>query len=301
MKQNIIEGHLEEVMPPKEYVKSLKQIEEIAKESGLNVADMPTAIRFSNILKIEEQEAIDVISSEFYGIRNETRCYEIWHSVGSLTSAEGLARIISNSLMRHPTYYELTGLFKIPKNEWEDIGNGYHPTDNKTNVVRLNINDLRKGEVPKAGTPYTVSMKLEEDYSLIPTTADFNEINEMQKSGKLIIFEKGELDSDQFRLDDRIAAMCGSPKNVEILHKNIFENIEDGGQGRSSITSYHQIEDAFYYDNMIGHNLIFSVKSGFFMGADPLSPRYGHFQAVLTNPELAQKNGGILGIRQIPP
>ncbi len=147
------------------------------------------------------------------------------------------------------TYIDSYVFAPVDDDEWGAVGKGSY---NGQNVARVHLDDLRKGNVPAAGTPYTITLILPEDFRPLPSyidmtnmyrTADtyMKEILEMRKSGKPIIFESGLLTESEFRIDDRVAALCGSPDKVETLCKILFSGEDEGGKGWARMGSFHNI------------------------------------------------------------
>ncbi|MBS3142767.1 hypothetical protein J4464_05265 [Candidatus Woesearchaeota archaeon] len=219
------------------YLDARKQAEELAREHGLKVADMPLATQamghHPEVRAVVRHHWIDTISVECHGFRDNTRSYEAWHSVGSMATEKGLEDAIPTG--------GAYAFMPIAHDEWAAVGKGSYDVKN---IVRVdNLMDLRAGNIPAAGAPYTISLMIPEGYRLIPLATDTKEVIDMHGAGKLILFERGELNADQFRMDDRVASVCGSPENVEILHGILFGKKEGGGEGRSSFGSYHRIHE----------------------------------------------------------
>src|SRR3989344_4014652 len=196
------------------YVKARKEADKLAAEYGLRVADMPMTIQaMANHPEVREAIRpvwIDTITGEYHGQRDGERSYEAWHSVGSLATAKGLEKAFS----KYP-------FMQIADDEWIAIGKGNY---NGQNVARIHLDDVKKGSVPAAGTPYTVFIRLGKD--------------------KANINDRGQLTYDTFMSDDRVLMIAGSPDNREALAKMLFGRKEDGGEGWSNIGSYHRINEA---------------------------------------------------------
>src|SRR3990167_6926221 len=103
----------------------------------------------------------------------------------------------------------------IPDYEWVSVGKGNY---DGLNVARIHLEDVKKGSVPAAGTPYTVFTRLDKD--------------------KANINGRGQLTYGAFMSDDRVLMIAGSPDNREALAKMLFGRKEDGGEGWSNIGSY---------------------------------------------------------------
>src|SRR3989344_3073349 len=199
------------------YVKARKEADKLASEYGLRVADMPMAIQaMANHPEVREAIRpvwIDTITGEYHGQRDGDRSYETWHSAGSLATAKGLEK-----LFKQVADY---GFMPISDDEWVAVGKGSY---NGQTVARVHLKDAKKGNVPAAGTPYTVFTRLDKD--------------------KANINGSGQLTYDAFMSDDRVLMIAGSPDNREALAKMLFGRKEDGGEGWSNIGSYHRINKA---------------------------------------------------------
>ena len=199
------------------YVKARKEADKLAAEYGLRVADMPMAIQaMANHPEVREAIRpvwIDTITGEYHGQRDGDRSYETWHSAGSLATAKGLEKAFSKA----GEY----AFMQIADDEWVAVGKGNY---NGQDVARIHLDDVKKGSVPTAGTPYTVFTRLDKD--------------------KANINGSGQLTYDAFMSDDRVLMIAGSPDNREALAKMLFGRKEDGGEGWSNIGSYHRINEA---------------------------------------------------------
>ena len=141
------------------------------------------------------------------------RSYETWHSVGSLATQKGLNDAFKN---RRGDY----GFMTIDDNEWATVGKGHYKGQD---VARIHLDDVKKGDVPKAGTSYTIFVNLDKD--------------------KFTINENGQLNYDTFMADDRVLMVTGSPENRETLAKMLFGAEKDGGEGWDSVGSYHRMNE----------------------------------------------------------
>ena len=233
------------------YVKARKEADTLASKYGLRVADMPMTIQaMANHPEVREAIRpvwIDTITGEYHGQRDGERSYETWHSVGSLATAKGLEKAFSKA----GEY----AFMQIADDEWVAVGKGNY---NGQDVARIHLDDVKKGSVPVAGTPYTVFTRLD----------------------KANINGRGQLTYDTFMSDDRVLMIAGSPDNREALAKMLFGKKEEGGEGWSNIGSYHRINkvgfDAqakgrlvYLYGDCIGlgGNLYFGIYlSGRFVG-----------------------------------
>src|SRR3989338_4911348 len=198
------------------YVKARKEADKLASEHGLRVADTPMAIQaMANYPEFREAIRpvwIDTITGEYHGQRDGDRSYETWHSAGSLATAKGLEK----SFPKAGEY----AFMQIADEEWVAVGKGNY---NGQNVARIHLDDVKKGSVPTAGTPYTIFTRLDKD--------------------KANINGSDQLGYDAFMSDDRVLMIAGSPDNREALAKMLFGRKEDGGEGWSNIGSYHRINE----------------------------------------------------------
>src|SRR3989338_5947868 len=217
------------------YVKARKEADKLASEYGLTVADMPMAIQaMANHPEVREAIRtvwIDTMTGEYHGHRDGDRSYETWHSAGSLATAKGLEK-----LFKQVGDY---GFMPISDDEWVAVGKGSY---NGQTVARVHLEDAKKGNVPAAGTPYTVFTRLDKDKANINGT--------------------GQLGYDAFMSDDRVLMITGSPDNREALAKMLFGRKEDGGEGWSNIGSYHRINDSGFDAQAKGRLAYLNLNDG---------------------------------------
>ncbi|MCK4670497.1 MAG: hypothetical protein KAT43_04800 [Nanoarchaeota archaeon] len=208
------------------YIPARKKIEELAQEYYLRVADLPMTIHaINNNCEIREalrRKWLDTITGEYHGLRDGDRSYEIWHSVGSLSTLNGLEQAFSIA--------EGYGFMKIGNNEWDAIGKG---TFNRRVVPRVHLEDVKKGNVPNIGTPYTVFVRLDKDSPIIYDTSPDHDYDQIGYT--------------RFMRDDRILMLAGSPDNREALAKLLFGARKDGGDGWDSVYSYHRINEVDFH------------------------------------------------------
>ena len=199
------------------YVRARKEANKLSREYDLRVADMPMVIQamtaHPKVRKAIRPTWIDTITGEYHGQRDGDRSYEIWHSAGSLATAKGLEKAFSKA----GDY----GFMQIADDEWVAVGKSNY---NSQNVARIHLDDVKKGSVPVAGTPYTVFTRLDKD--------------------KANINGNSQLNYGAFMSDDRVLMIAGSPESREALAKMLFSKKEDGGEGWSNIGSYHRINKA---------------------------------------------------------
>src|SRR3989344_4697310 len=217
------------------YVKARNQAEKISQENGLTVADMPMVIQaMANHSEVREAIRplwVDTITGEYHGQRDGDRSYETWHSAGSLATAKGLEKAFSGA----GEY----AFMQIADDEWVAVGKGNY---NGQNVARIHLDDVKKGSVPAAGTPYTIFVRMDKD--------------------KPTINGSGQLTYDAFMSDDRVLMIAGSPDNREALAKMLFGRKEDGGEGWSNIGSYHRINEAGFDAQAKGRLVYLNNDSG---------------------------------------
>ncbi|MCF7798988.1 hypothetical protein K9M74_03725 [Candidatus Woesearchaeota archaeon] len=235
------------------YLKARKEVEKLSQEHDLNVADMPMAIQAMannpEIRKAVRPKYLDAITGEYHGQRDGEKSYETWHSVGSLSTVKGLEEAFKN---RRGDY----GFMTIDNNEWITVGDGKYLGQD---VARVHLDDAKKGDVPTAGTPYTIFVRLDKDN---PT-----------------IGESGQLSYDSFMADDRVLMLTGSPENRESVAKMLFGAEKDGGEGWSSVGSYHRMNDADFDTTARGRLVFLSYDGSGFGGNSDFSDN-GRFLGV---------------------
>ncbi|MBI2664350.1 hypothetical protein HYX10_03340 [Candidatus Woesearchaeota archaeon] len=262
------------------YVNARKEADKLATEYGLKVADMPMAIQaMANHPEVREAirpDWVDTITGEYHGQRDGDRSYETWHSAGSFATPEGLEKVFSKA--GQYTFMQ------IDDDEWVAVGKGNY---NGQDVARIHLDDVKKGRVPAAGTPYTAFTRLDKD--------------------KANINGSGQLMYDAFMRDDRVLMIVGSPDNREALAKMLFGRKEDGGEGWSNIGSYHRINEAGFdaqakgrlvylgsnFDGLFGRVI---YDDGRFVGVAPEAQRADGGQ--LVRPTLEQVVNVVLGAGQ---
>ena len=253
------------------YVKARTEAETLSTDHSLRVADMPLGItaltQNPKIRAAIRPNLLDTITGEYHGQRNGQRSYETWHSTGSLATSEGLAR----AFPKQDDY----GFMLISPEEWNAIGKGAYQG---TSVQRVHLEEARNGDVPKAGTPYTIFTLLDTD-----------------RPG---INESTQLSYDQFMKDDRVLMITGSPEYREALAKMFFGEKEDGGEGWTSVGSYHRIHNAPFgliakgrlsfvsddYYGLDGYDYI--LPEGCFLVVRDIRPTRDQIVAVVNNPDL---------------
>ena len=198
------------------YVRARQQIEGLAKDYGLPVADMPMVIQaiavHPEVREAVRPDWIDTITGEYHGQRDGDRSYEAWHSTGSLATVEGLEELFGQ--------VGDCGFMPISDDEWVAVGKGSY---NGQTVARVHLEDAKKGDVPAPETPYTIFVRLDKDSPKI--------------NGR------GQLSYDAFMSDDRVLMIAGSPEGREALATMLFGKREEGGEGWADIGSYHRINE----------------------------------------------------------
>ena len=222
------------------YVAARKEAQALAKKHNLQVADLPLVISAmasnQDLRSAIRPSWIDTISGEYHGKRKDFRSYEVWHSVGTLATADGLEKSFPNM----GDY----AFMPISAKEWTAVSKGSF--DGKT-VARLHLSDIKKGNVPSAGTPYSVFVNLDKDKSTINPA--------------------GQLNYETFMKDDRVLMITGSMPNREALAKMLFGKESEGGENRSSIGSYHRINEVAFDEEARGR-LVYLDGGGGGLGGD---------------------------------
>ena len=103
----------------------------------------------------------------------------------------------------------------IISHEWTGVGKG--DRYGVKNVLRIHLDDVRRGDVPETGTPHSIYVNVEKDKPFLTGTNFAN--------------PPARLDYDDFMRDDRILMLAGSPDNRELLAKSLFDPEQDGGEG----------------------------------------------------------------------
>lgn len=204
------------------YVEARKAADKLAAEYGLRVADMPMVIQamtqHPGVDEAIKPKWIDTITGEYHGQRYGDRSYEVWHSAGSLATAEGLEKAVPKAREYALAFSVVYAFMPIADDEWVAVGKGNY---NGQNIERVHLDDLRKGNVPVAGTPYTVFVRLDKDNPKINN--------------------QGLLKYDAFMQDDRVLMITGSPENRESLAKIRFGRKGKGGEDWDLLGSHHKI------------------------------------------------------------
>ena len=235
------------------YVKARNQAEKISQENGLTEADMPMEIQaMANYPELRDAIRpvwINSITGEYQGQRDGDRSYEAWHSAGSLATAKGLEKLFSEA-----GDYDF---MPISDEEWVAVGKGSY---NGQTVVRVHLEDAKNGNVPAPGTPYTIFVRLDKDSPKI--------------NGR------GQLDYDAFMQDDRVLMIAGSPESREALAKMLFGKKEEGGEGWTSVGSYHRVNEVGFDAKAKGRLVFLNYNDSGFNGYYYLGYDSGRFVGV---------------------
>lgn len=190
------------------YLDAREDIERIAQERDLKVADVPLIINHLPELYLALGTlSLDSMTSEWFGVRDGSRSYEAWHSVGPLATIEGLKEFHK--------------------------GNRDNFAWVKAAEPRVHFLEAREdGFSLEKGIIYT---PVAEDFGTIPNYADMDAVLEAYEQGKPIVFQAGLLSSEQFRIDDRINALCGGSENKNKLHDFLFGNKDEKNLGLQTL------------------------------------------------------------------
>ncbi len=226
----------------------LKDAYDVGKKYDLNVADMPLVLHYianyPDVNQTLKKESVDTITGEYQGLRNGSRLFEAWHSLGSLTESSFRRRDFDNFTL-------------IDDNEWAEAGKGKYKGKD---VARVHLEDAKKGDVPVPGTPFIIFADLDKDKPNI---------------------YKESVSYDKLMADDRAFMIAGSPEGLEALAKrsgkgqseffldNKFDDagFESKAKGRLVIlgTYSHVFEMS---------DRTFPSPETFFLGASPESAKY---------------------------
>ena len=203
-----------------EYVAARKQAEELAREHGLKVADLPLIARVvggdEDFRSAVRPTWIDAVSSEVQGVQDGKDVYQMQHGAGDLSTVKGLETAIASGV----------GVYSFMRV-------GLLGKDGEVQIVPME--ELRGGNVPSAGTPYAPTLIIPDGYQLIPLEADIEDVRRRHNAGELIIYEAGQLNFHQAELDDRFLAGAGSPENLALMIGVVSK------EGYTTIGNYHRI------------------------------------------------------------
>lgn len=234
------------------YLNARSQADDEARKDNLKVVGMPGLITafqtWADLREAVRPNWVTVNSAE-YNLRNNRRqrVYVVAHEEGPLSTTEGL------------------------RDHSKDVRTyGFMPIEDHGFVKdAIDFRDARRGDVPSAISPYSIKVPLPKDYLVIPTDTDIASVRKLHKQGKPVIFESGQLTEPQFRLDDRVLSVCGSPELVDTLAHQMYDSREESGEGWYSLGSYHRIQEAdlnnsgrplflnFINDGLVGDNIYY--------------------------------------------
>jgi hypothetical protein len=219
------------------YIAAREEIDRLVKEHGLVIPDLPDMIRVLNVVpeiwEVIRQGHINVLSTENQGMRNGQQVYEARHSVPGVLSTVKRMRYLSD---------EGYCFVKISEPEWY------------ADVPRVDLWDLRQGKAP-IGKPHINELVIPEGYNLIPRKANMKKVLEAHNRGELIIFAQSQLTPEQYRLDDRVLALCDSPELVEATIKLLTD------KGNSTIETNLRITEVGF-DKNLGRPICFDYHGG---------------------------------------
>ena len=210
------------------YPETLKEAFEFAGKYGMKVADVPMAIEAMSgqPRMLLPENSIDTLTAEYQGLRNGERSYEVWQSIGSLATLEGAGETFNNC--RSLSY----GFSPVDNAEWDDAGKGKYLGKD---VIRVHLEDVRKGNVPLPGIPYTAFFRPDSDRHYVS-------VDEW-------------LDYDEFMKDDRVLTLAGNPDSRESFAKLLFFSRGEDDEYNDFIESNHLIRpkgaDVSDYEIMI--------------------------------------------------
>jgi len=197
--------------------------EKFAKKYDLKVADIPLLIQsliiHPKVNDVIMKEVIDTVTGRYYGLRDGDRSYEVWHSAGSLATEKSLKTFINHD-------------------EWVQIGKGEY---NGQTIERRHLEDVKRGDVPASGTPYTIHVRIDKD--------NFNFNRERYFT------------SNTLMQDDNILMFTGSLDNREVLNKLIFCKKKEGIEARDSIINSNFFMRSSLKKQAEGYQMCFNLKN----------------------------------------
>ncbi len=269
-------------LKPQKGVKERNEFDKFFVKYGLTFADMPLAIRiltnYPRALYSFGREQFDTTTVECHGLRCGEPYYEIWHSIGSLTSGKGLEKALSRVRNR--------GFTPIADDEWAEVGKGsYQGRD----IPRIHLSDLKKGDVPATGIPFVAFVRLNKDRFNIYENMHAKLIQANNKVPKYdlnrgLIYSA--LRESEFIQDDRILMVAGSPENRDALAEIILKIQKI--KGSQKIQRYH----AFLYNNHSIGAVGFDAKA-----KGRLVSLYGDGLDFCCGNEINQRN--FIGVREV--
>jgi formylglycine-generating enzyme required for sulfatase activity len=83
------------------------------------------------------------------------------------------------------------------------------------------------------------------------------EVIEHHEKNLITVFKAAQLKEWQFRIDDRVLCLTGSPENREKLADLIFKTKENGGEGWDTFGSHHNTEKDMFGTDAVGRPVFF--------------------------------------------
>ena len=230
--------------PFNDYVTGLAEAQRLVQDyENLNIADVPTAIQvmglYPELRETVRAENLNTMTSEFRGVRQKKglldlmlpeASYEVVHGTIPIPTYQHL-KYAKNEILRKlgsqdPEIYT-GGIGCINDSMWDAFEGGefvHGIQDYVQKIVRLHLEDLKKDDVPKAGTLYSIYV-LDKDRPVISPSG------------------RGNMDYDVFMRDDRMLMLSGSLENMETLAKILFGAEKDGGEGLGYVDNRYQVGD----------------------------------------------------------
>lgn len=234
---------------PLSYRAAREQADELASKYGLIVPTMPQLIdashRYKDIKQCIGESHIDVLSAEYHGTRQNSRVYTVGHRAGKLVTLRGLEEVLDRG--------GRCGFANLSDTEWTKVGVQY-PV--------VNIADIRKGT--SLDEPHFIEVRLDQDS---PT-----------------IHPANQLKYDEWMVDDRVLAVCGSLERREQLSEILFAT---KGGSYSRIGSYHQI-GTVGFDRPAGRPLRLGPNINGLMGTGTLG-ECGRFVTLAPSQKLEER------------
>ena len=266
------------------HARGSEQADALAKKHDLYIADLHTAIPaiadYPDIRKAVRKGHLTTTTGEYHGRRDagflsskKFWSYEAGHGVGSLFTRKGVddaireGRYVRMDYVR--AYEKDPGLkniftFLISPTEWAAIGRGQYKGQE---IPRFHIYDIKRGDLPETGKPYTIYMDAED----------------LQEDA--FTASRDDLDYDAFMRDDRILMLAGDLEKRETLAKMLFGAEKDGGEGLKSIRNWNRAGTAFLSEEGSGEGYLLRLGIGN-RGLEP-SDRYGRGRFLEVSKELA--------------
>lgn len=213
---------------------------------GLKLTNMPRLIELlkdEKIAKAIRESYADTISGEFHTTIKDNRVYAAAHGNHPLIAVKRL----KEGIKKQDQY----GFIPLGKDETKTLFKDMVP-----------IGDVKSGY---DASNQTIAINLgKQGYNLIPLNTDMKDVMSMYKAGKIIIFERGQLSEDQFKIDDRVLANCGSEEYRTVLGERFFKK-----EGRKTAGSYHRIQERSF-DQPVGRLVVLGGDNYGILGYDIL-------------------------------